>query len=54
MQRKTLSLFSLITLGLVLIGCNRGYTTEKTIASESTTISTSGGESTPRQEERKF
>jgi hypothetical protein len=44
MQRKTLSLFSLITLGLVLIGCNRGCTTEKTIASESTTISTSGGD----------
>lgn len=44
MQRKTLSLFSLITLGLVLIGCNRGCTTSKTIASESITISTSSGD----------
>lgn len=43
MQRKTISFFTLIALGLVLIGCNRGCTTSHTIASESTTIATSGG-----------
>lgn len=44
MQRKTLSLFVLSTFGLLLIGCNRGCTTQRTIASESTTIATPGGD----------
>ncbi|MCJ8292153.1 MAG: hypothetical protein HRT58_19910 [Crocinitomicaceae bacterium] len=44
MQRKTLSLVSMIALCLILIGCNRGCTTSRTIASESKTIATSGGD----------
>lgn len=43
MSRKTLSFLTLSFLGLALIGCNRGCTTTHTIASESTIISTSGG-----------
>ncbi|MDG1334207.1 MAG: hypothetical protein P8P74_17875 [Crocinitomicaceae bacterium] len=43
MSRKSLSFFTLIFSGLLLIGCNRGCTTSKTIASESKTISTKNG-----------
>lgn len=44
MQRKIISLVTMIALCLLLIGCNRGCTTSRTIASESTIISTSGGD----------
>lgn len=44
MQRKTLSLVSMIASSLILIGCNRGCTTSRTIASESKTVATSGGD----------
>ena len=43
MSRKSLSFLLVIASSVTLFGCNRGCTTSKTIASESTTVSTSGG-----------
>ncbi|MFK7783684.1 MAG: hypothetical protein AB8B56_01140 [Crocinitomicaceae bacterium] len=43
MSRKPLSLLVMIFSGLLFIGCNRGCTTSKTIASESKTVATKGG-----------
>ena len=43
MSRNPFSLFVLVLAGLLLIGCNRGCTTSRTIASESRTVSTKGG-----------
>jgi hypothetical protein len=43
MFRNPLSLFVMFCSGLLLIGCNRGCTTSHTIASESRTVSTQGG-----------
>lgn len=43
MSRRPLSLLVMIFSGLLFIGCNRGCTTSHTIASESKTVSTKGG-----------
>lgn len=43
MKQKTISLISFGILALSLIGCNRGCTTSRTIASESKTVSTNAG-----------